>query len=81
MEPAAGENSTELGSPIQTELDDEEQQALSWFQKARDKVANVDWKKLLLVAIVFIGNFFVFCSISLIGAFFPTEVSYTMHAY
>ena len=66
-----------LGSSIQGELDDEEPQAqeVSWFQKTRDKLANVDWKKVLLVAIVCIGNFVVFCSISLIGAFFPTQVS------
>ena len=70
-----GENSTELVSSLQTESNGEEPQVVSWFQKTRDKLANVDWKKLLLVAIVFIGNFIVFCSISLIGAFFPTEVS------
>ena len=64
-----------LGSSLQTELDDEEQQDVSWFQKAHNKLANADWKKLLLVAIICIGNFIVFCSISLIGAFFPTEVS------
>ena len=66
-----------LKSPLQGEFDDEEQQAqeVSWLQKARDKLANVDWKKVLLVAIVCIGNFVVFCSISLIGAFFPTQVS------
>lgn len=63
---------TPLGSPPQG--DGEEQQKVSWIQRARDKLANVDWKKVLLVVIICIGNFIVFCSISLIGAFFPTEV-------
>ena len=64
-----------LGSSLQTELDDKQQQDVSWFQKARGKLAGVDWKKVLLVAVICIGNFIVFCAISLIGAFFPTEVS------
>ena len=65
------------GSSLRAEVDGEEQQAAasSWFQKARYKLANVDWKKVILLAIILIGNFIVFCSISLIGAFFPTEVS------
>ena len=65
-----------LGSSVRAESDDGEQQATSsWFQKARHKLANLDWKKVTLLAVILIGNFVVFCSISLIGAFFPTQVS------
>ena len=65
-----------LGSSVRAELDGEEQQATSsWFQKVHHKLANVDWKKVTLLAVILVGNFVVFCSISLIGAFFPTEVS------
>ena len=54
---------------------DEEQQAISWFRKAKDKVMNLEWKKVILVSVICAGNFIVFCSVSLIGAFFPTKVS------
>ena len=46
----------------------------SWIQRTHDKIKDVDWRKVFLVAIICTGNFVVFCSISLIGAFFPTEV-------
>ena len=72
MEPGETTELRPLGSSPQG--DSEEEQRVSWFQKTRDKLANVNWKTVLLVAIICTGNFVVFCSISLIGAFFPTEV-------
>ena len=56
-------------------VDGGKQQEVSQFQKARNRFADLDWKKIILVSVICVGNFIVFCSISLIGAFFPTEVS------
>ena len=61
MEPGEITELRPLGSPPQE--DGEEEQRVTWFQKACDKLANVDSKKVLLVAIICIGNFVIFCSI------------------
>ena len=59
MEPGEITELRPLGSPPQE--DGEEEQRVTWFQKARDKLANVN-SKVLLVAFIFIGNFVIFCS-------------------
>ena len=44
-------------------------------QRVRDKISAVDWKKVVVVIIVTLGNFLVLASISLIATFYPTTVS------
>ena len=50
MEPGKITELRPLGSPLQE--DGEEEQRVTWFQKARDKLANVDSKKVLLVELL-----------------------------
>ena len=63
------------GLILVTDINNAEFRSLPLKERVRQKITTVRWKELVTTAIIVLDLFLLYASISLIGVFFPAEVS------